>query len=192
MVQAAISEFGKVDVLINNAGPQPKPRRPLWEMTDEDWHSEMDVVLTSAFYCCRAVSRHMVERQQGKIINIASGFGLRGLRYEYTYCTGKGGMIQLTKALALTWAKNGINVNCIAPGFIGVRHSNTEEEQKFFEERGKFIPVGYVGSPEDVAYLAVFLASEASDYMTGAVVIIDGGAMAGGYAPAEYEPARAI
>lgn len=192
MVKAAISEFGKVDVLVNNAGPQPKPQRPLWEMTDEEWHSEMDVVLTSAFYCCRAVSRHMVERKQGKVINIASGFGLRGLRYEYTYCTGKGGMIQLTKALALTWAKDGINVNCIAPGFIGVRHSNTEEEERSLEERGRFIPVGYVGDPDEVAYLAVFLASEASNYMTGAVVIIDGGAMADGYAPAGHEPVRAI
>jgi NAD(P)-dependent dehydrogenase (short-subunit alcohol dehydrogenase family) len=83
-------------------------------------------------------------------------------------------------------------VNCIAPGFIGVRHSNTEEEQKALEERGRFVPVGYVGDPDEIAYLTVFLASEAASYMTGAVVIIDGGAMADGYAPGGYEPAGTI
>ena len=190
MVKTALLDFGKIDVLINNAGPgRPGAQKPLWEVTDQEWHSAMDLIVTGAFYCCRAVARHMIEKKRGKVINIASGFGLRARRYEYMYCTGKGGLIQLTRVLALTWARDGINVNCIAPGFIGVRHSNREEEAQGIEARGRLIPVGRAGSPEEVAHLAVFLASEASDYMTGEVVIIDGGALADGYAPAGYVPA---
>ncbi len=189
LVEKALSEFGQIDILINNAGPgRPGPYKPLWEVTDQDWHSAMDLILTSAFYCSRAVARHMVERKRGKIINIASGWGLRARSYEYMYCTGKGGLIQLTKVLAMTLARDGIKVNCIAPGFIGVRHLNTEEEIKEIEARGKLIPLGRAGFPEEVAYLSLFLASDASDYMTGEVVIIDGGALADGYAPIGYIP----
>jgi NAD(P)-dependent dehydrogenase (short-subunit alcohol dehydrogenase family) len=193
MVKGAVSEFGNIDVLINNAGPgravvrkELYPQKALWEVTDEEWHSALDLTLTSAFYCCRAVARYMIERKKGKVINIASGFGLRAVRYEYTYCTGKGGLIQLTKVLALTWAKDGINVNCIAPGFIGVRHSYTDEERQLIEAQGRFVPVGRAGAPEDIAHVAVFLASEASDYMTGEVVSVDGGALADGYAPGGF------
>jgi NAD(P)-dependent dehydrogenase (short-subunit alcohol dehydrogenase family) len=188
MVKKALSEFGQIDVLINNAGfGRPGPPKSLWEVTDQDWHGAMDLILTSAFYCCRAVARHMVERKKGKIINIASGWGLRARSYEYMYCTGKGGLIQLTKVLAMTWARDGIKVNCIAPGFIGVRQLNTEEELQDIEARGKLIPLGRAGYPEEVAHLALFLASEASDYMTGEVVIIDGGALADGYGPVGYK-----
>lgn len=187
MVKKTLSEFGKIDVLINNAGiGRPGPQKSLWEVTDEEWHTAMDLILNSVFYCCRAVGRHMVERKNGKIINIASGWGLRAKSYEYMYCTGKGGVIQLTKVLAMTWARNGIHVNCIAPGFIGVRHVGTEEEVQEIEARGKLIPLGRAGYPEEVAHLALFLASEASNYMTGEVIAIDGGALADGYAPVHY------
>jgi NAD(P)-dependent dehydrogenase (short-subunit alcohol dehydrogenase family) len=192
-LKKALLEFGKIDVLINNAGPgRPGLPKPLWEVSDQEWHSAMNLILTSAFYCCRAVARNMVERKEGKIINIASGWGLRARSHEYMYCTGKGALIQLTKVLALTWGRDGINVNCIAPGFIGVRHLNTEEELQAIEARGRLIPLGRAGSPEEVAHLALFLASEASDYLTGEVVIIDGGALADGYAPVGYISASSV
>jgi NAD(P)-dependent dehydrogenase (short-subunit alcohol dehydrogenase family) len=193
MVKTSISEFGKIDILVNNAGPgRPGPQKPLWEVTDQEWHTAMDLILTSAFYCSRAVGKHMIESKTGKIINIASGWGLRARRFQYMYCTGKGGLIQLTKVLAITWARDGINVNCIAPGFIAVRHTNKDEEVELIQERGKLIPAGRAGYPEEVASLAVFLASEASEYMTGDVVILDGGALADAYAPVDYLSANFV
>ncbi len=199
MVARTISEFGKVDILVNNAGIvrglegiDATPKQ-LWEITDHDWHLGIDTNLTGAFFCSRAVVKHMVERKKGKIINIASGFGLRGLRNEFMYCCGKGGVIQLTRVLALTFARDGINANCIAPGLIWhpdqySRPLSEEEVKESKEAKGRFIPNGRVGEAHEVGPLAVFLASDASDYATGGVFIIDGGALSAGYAPTGYAP----
>jgi 2-deoxy-D-gluconate 3-dehydrogenase len=199
MVARTISEFGKIDILVNNvgiirrAGGNDAMPKQIWELTDHDWHLGIDTNLTGAFFCSRAVAKHMVARKKGKIINIASGFGLRGLRNDFPYCCGKGGIIQLTRALAITFARDGINANCIAPGLIWhseqYSQSLSEEEVKEIKQaRGRFIPNGRVGESDEVGPLIVFLASDASDYVTGGVFIIDGGALSDGYAPTGYAP----
>ncbi len=187
MVEKAISEFGKVDILINNAGGGDQ-RKPIWDITDEEWRRGIDTNLTGTFYCCRAVSRHMVERKSGRVINIASGYGLRGDRDVFMYAAAKAGVILLTKSLALTWARDGIRVNCIVPGFFATAPMDIPEVRQYIESRGRFIPVGRVGEPREMGPLAVYLASDAADYVTGQIFIADGGGLAGGYATTGYAP----
>jgi NAD(P)-dependent dehydrogenase (short-subunit alcohol dehydrogenase family) len=194
MIDRTIEEFGAVDILINNAGVargiEPSPRDavpmepgPIWELTDEMWHQALDVNLTSTFYCARAVVRHMMERKGGKIINIASVAGLRAARSMYTYCSAKGGVVMFTKTLAITLARYGVNVNAIAPGFFRA----VENDPDFVAAQSRFIPLGRAGEPREIGPLAVYLASPASDYVTGECFIIDGGRCMG-YAPTGYAP----
>ena len=186
MVDACLRQFGRVDVLINNAGMTRNERLPIWEVSDEEWHRGIDANLSGAFYASRAVARHMVERGKGKIINVASGFGLRGGRDIYMYCCGKGGMIQLTRALAISLGRHGITSNTIVPGFIPTE--GTEDMQEAFPRSGDLIAVGHFGKPEDIGPIAVFLASGASDYMNGEVFTLDGGGTAGGLTPTGHAP----
>ena len=186
MVETTIAELGKVDVMINNAGRTNNPRIPIWEVTDEIWRSEIDVNLSGAFFCARAVSKHMAERGKGKIINVASGFGIRAGRDIYTYACGKGGMMQLTRTLAFSLARYGITANTIVPGFIPTR--GVESMRSGLPASGDSLPTGKLGKPEDMGPIAVFLSSDASDYMTGEMIILDGGAMAGGIAPTGHAP----
>ena len=125
----------------------------------------------------------MLEQGHGNIVNTASAQGLRGGRNNFMYGTAKAGVITLTKSLALTWARDGIRVNCIAPRLFAT-HRALEE----YEARGRRIPAGRVGRTSEIGPLVVYLASEASSYITGGVFIIDGGALAGGYAPTGYTP----
>ena len=188
LIAATLQHFGQVDVLINNAGAvQENVSKPLWDISDEEWNLVMDVNLTGAFYCARAVSRPMADRGKGKIINVASGFGLRGGRDIYMYCCSKGGMIQLTRVLSFNLARYGITANSIVPGFIPT--SSTESDIRGTLPRsGDFLPIGKLGRPEDLGPVAVFLASEASDYMTGEMIIADGGGLAAGLAPTGHAP----
>lgn len=187
MVAAVIQELGRVDILINNAGIvtgwQPKP---IWDITDQEWQLGLDTNLSGAFYCSRAVSRHMAERRSGVIINVSSGFGIRAMRDNYPYCCAKAGVILLTKTLALSLNHYNIRVNCIAPGF----HATIPQAQEH-SYGGRFIPLGRIGDPREIAGLALFLASDASSYITGEVFIADGGGLAGGYAPTNFTPATA-
>ncbi len=186
LMNTAIEEFGKVDVLINNAGiVRGQGATPIWEITDEDWHIGIDTNMSSAFYCARAIARHMVERGQGKIINVSSGFGYRGGRDNYMYCVGKGGVVQLTRTLATSLGRYGISSTCIVPGFVPTTGT---DESRLTLPRGEFIPVGRVGHPHELGAVAVFLASSASDYMNGEAFVIDGGGLAGGVAPTGYAP----
>ena len=192
MVDSALSELGKIDILVNNAGFVEVPK-PIWEVTDEDWHYGMNGNITGAFYCCRAVMKHMVEQGRGKVINIASTIGLRGAPGNYIYCCAKGAVIQLTRTLALTVARHNIQVNAIAPGFFNTFPPDSQEAQRLFTpDKAKFIPVGRFGQPDEIGPLAVLLASSASDFITGEVFLIDGGVLAGGYAPTGYAPYIAI
>jgi 2-deoxy-D-gluconate 3-dehydrogenase len=184
MVAAAVEEFGRVDLLINNAGGgEDQLGKPLDQITDAEWRRGIDLNLSSQFYCARAVIPHMVAQQCGKIINIASGYGLRGERHNYMYACAKGGVIQLTRSLALTYAGDNIQTNCIVPGIF----PHNERLMKFFKG-GKFIPIGRVGFDEDLGPLAVFLASPASDHINGELIIIDGGGLAGGITPTGVMP----
>lgn len=186
LFQRTLGEFGKVDVLVNNAGiVRGQGSMPIWEITDEDWRLGIDTNLTGAFYCARAIARHMVERGSGKIINVSSGFGLRGGRDNYMYACGKGGILQLTRTLATSLGRYGVTSNCIVPGYIPTEGTAASRETL---PRGEFIPVGRVGRPQEIGPVAVFLASSASDYMNGELFIIDGGGLAGGFAPTGYAP----
>ena len=181
MVHSAMEEFGKVDVLINNAGiVREHKARPLWEISDAEWRVGIDVNLTSAFYCSRAVSEHMVKRGSGKIINVASGFGLRGGRDNYMYAAGKGGIVNFTRVLATSLSRYGVIATCVVPGFI----DTTEQGGK--DGRGEFIPIGRTGRAEEIGPVMVYLASDASNYTNGALFTLDGGALAGGYAPTGF------
>jgi len=195
LVEQTISELGRIDILINNAGiVRSQQMKPLWEITDEEWHLGIDVNLSSAFFCCRAVGKYFTERNSGKIINVASGEGFRGVRDNFMYTCAKGGVLQLTRTLAITWAPYNIQVNCIVPGFVDTATLQPQEIKSAMEQRratgsGRvFIPVGRLGVPEDIASLALFLASEASDYVTGGYFAADGGGLTGGCATTGYAP----
>jgi NAD(P)-dependent dehydrogenase (short-subunit alcohol dehydrogenase family) len=184
MVQDAIAKFGRVDILVNNAGITSRGRGKTFpELDDEDWRVGIDVNLSSAFYCSRAIIEHFLEHGGGRIINLASGWGMRAGRNNFMYSVAKGGVIQLTKALAMTYARDNIRCTCIAPGLIpkGI-DLNAREQYNSVQ------PLGRVGWPREMGPLAVFLASEASDYMSGETVLLDGGSIAGGLLPAGYAP----
>ena len=186
MIARTLEHFGKVDVLINNAGRTGNAPMAIWDISDEEWRGAIDTNLSGAFFCARAVSRHMVDRGQGKIINVASGFGLRGGRDIYTYTCGKGGMIQLTRTLAMSLGRYGVTSNSIVPGFIPTQGVDAMREG--LPRSGDVIPTGKLGTPEDMGPIAVFLASDASSYMNGEMIVLDGGGLAGSYAPTGHAP----
>ena len=186
LMQTCLDRFGKIDVLVNNAGAvSDNVRKPIWDLTDEEWDRIMKVNLTGAFYCSREVSQTMVDQRHGKIINVASGFGLRGGRDIYIYCCSKGGMIQLSRVLSFNLARYGITANTIVPGFVP---TGTDTMSASVPRSGEFLPTGKLGKPEDFGPLAVYLASPASDYMTGEMFIADGGGLAGGVTPTGHAP----
>ena len=186
LIERSLAEFGKIDVLINNAGiVRGQGAIPLWDITDEDWRVGMDTNITGSLYCSRAVSRHMVDRGGGKIINVSSGFGLRGGRDNFMYTCAKGAVVQLTRTLATSLGRYGITSTCIVPGFIPTEGTR---EDRMNLPAGRFIPLGRVGDPPEIGAVAVFLSSDASDYMNGEMIHVDGGALAGGYAPTGYAP----
>jgi 2-deoxy-D-gluconate 3-dehydrogenase len=172
-----LGEFGRLDILINNAGTIR--RAPALEYSEEDWASVLEVNLSSVFRLSQAAGRHMMERGSGKIINIASLLSFQGGVTVPAYAASKGGVAQLTKALANEWARHNINVNAIAPGYM--RTDNTaalqsdETRNRQILER---IPAGRWGEPSDLAGAAVFLSSPAGDYLHGHILVVDGGWLA--------------
>ncbi len=176
MIDLTVKEFGKIDIMLNNAGFGIA--RNALEVTEEDWDSILDTNLRGMFFCSQAAAKHMVDQGSGKIINIASGAGLRGLKYEVPYSASKGGVINMTRALALEWARHKINVNAIAPAWFPLEsHSGTYAEDEMKKKLLKHIPLRRFGEPSELGGLVVFLASKASDYITGECVVIDGGAL---------------
>ncbi len=187
LMQTCLDRFGKIDVLLNNAGAvSDNVRKAIWDLTDEEWDRIMKVNLTGAFYCSREVSQTMVDQGGGKIINVASGFGLRGGRDIWMYCCSKGGMIQLSRVLSFNLARYGITANTIVPGFVPTGATDTMSAS--LPRGGEFLPTGKLGKPEDFGPLAVYLASPASDYMTGEMFIADGGGLAAGINPTGHAP----
>ena len=171
-VKKILDNFGKLDILVNNAGITRD--NLMLRMSEADWDSVLDVNLKGAFNCIKAVSRSMLKKRSGKIVNMASIIGIMGNAGQANYSASKGGLIALTKTVAKEFGSRGINVNAIAPGFI-----KTAMTEKLSEEARQrllgFIPLGRMGQAEDVAKLALFLACEDSGYITGQVVQVDGG-----------------
>jgi 2-deoxy-D-gluconate 3-dehydrogenase len=177
LVAQTLERFGSIDILINNAGTIR--RAPAVDYSDDDWAAVIEVNLSSVFRLSKLAGKHMIENGRGgKIVNIASLLSFQGGITVPAYAASKGGVAQLTKALANEWAKHKINVNAIAPGYM--RTANTaalqadETRNRQILER---IPAGRWGEPDDVAGAAVFLSSRASDYINGHIMVVDGGWM---------------
>ncbi|HYU19717.1 MAG TPA: SDR family oxidoreductase [Chloroflexota bacterium] len=179
LVSSALERHGKIDILVNAAGVT-------WgavseEMPLDRWRSVMDVNATGTFICCQAVGRLMLARESGRIINVASIAGLVGQSPEVMnavgYTASKGAIIALTRDLGVKWARRGVTVNAIAPGFFPTRMSRPLLEQN--ESRlASLSPMGRLGRPSELKGVAVLLASDASSYITGQVIAVDGGATA--------------
>jgi 3-oxoacyl-[acyl-carrier protein] reductase len=176
-VDAAVArverEWGRLDVLVNNAGITGRSF-PIWELTDEDWQRVIDVDLTSVFLCCRAAVKVMLRQGSGRIVNIASIAGKEGNPTLVPYSTAKAGVIGLTKALAKEVATRGILVNAVAPAVIGTALLKQMEPSTVDLLVSK-IPMGRVGTPEEVAALVAWLASDECTFSTGAVYDLSGG-----------------
>ena len=173
----AAHEIGKVDILINNAGTIR--RAPATEYSDEDWDAVISTNLNGVFQFCRGVGKEMVARGEGKIVNIASLLTFQGGITVPAYAASKGGVGQLTKALANEWAAKGVQVNAIAPGYIAT--DNTAALRADKDRNASIlarIPTGRWGRAEDIAGAAVFLSSPAADYVNGHILTVDGGWMA--------------
>jgi 2-deoxy-D-gluconate 3-dehydrogenase len=177
LVQETVAGLGALDVLVNNAGLIR--RAPAAHTTDEDWETVLQVDLGSVFRLCRAAGRHMLERGSGKIVNIASLLSFQGGIRVPAYTAAKSAVAGLTRALGNEWAPRGIGVNAIAPGYMVTDNtealrSDPERSRQILER----IPAGRWGEPRDIVGAAVFLASPASDYVSGHVLVVDGGWMA--------------
>lgn len=174
MVESALEAFGRIDILVNNAGINI--RKPLEEFDEASWDLVQGANLKAPFLCARAVARHMKKQGSGRIINLASMLGQVALPERSAYCASKGGVIQLTKVLALELAAHNITVNAICPGPIATELNipvmNNPQANQFFLNH---IPLGRWGKPEELGGAIIFLASDASSFMTGAALTIDGG-----------------
>lgn len=176
LVEETVAHFGAIDILVNNAGIVR--RSPAAEHSEEDWARVIEVNLFSVFRLTQHAGRHMLKQGSGKIVNIASLLTFQGGITVPSYAAAKGGVGQLTKAFANEWAGKGVNVNAIAPGYMDT--DNTEALRKNPERARQIlerIPAGRWGQPEDLAGAAVFLASSASNYMHGHILVVDGGWM---------------
>lgn len=172
MVKETINTFGKIDILVNNAGITRD--NLLMRMKEEDWDAVMNINLKGVFVCTKAVSRIMMKQKSGKIINMTSVVGVMGNAGQANYSAAKAGVIGFTKSMAKELASRGITVNAIAPGFINTDMTAVLSEQ-VKEDLAEKIPVGRLGSPEDVAAAVAFLASDLASYITGQTLNVDGG-----------------
>ena len=191
LIEACLDEFHRIDVMLSNAGigDARGQSSEFWDVTDEDWRDTLDVNLSSAFYCARAASKAMVDRGAGGvIINVASGTGLRGNPTGFAYGAAKAGVIAFTKSLAVMLQPYHIRANCIIPGFVAQRPADNEQVAAYLGARARYFPVQRIGEAWELGPLAVYLASEASSYVTGQGFVIDGGGLAGGVGPVGFAP----
>ena len=177
MVQRSLTEFGKIDILVNNAGISAVADAEA--MTREQWQSVIDTNLTSLFFCAQCAARQMLRQGSGKIINIASMYGISASSYVFqaSYVTSKAGVLGLTRELSVEWAPRGLHVVALAPGFF--RSDQTiwafEQNQELGQKLLAKVPMGRMGKLEELEGTIVYLASPASDYMAGQALILDGG-----------------
>lgn len=184
MVMAVERELGEIDILVNNAGVNVgKQRRPVYEFEDADWHRIIRIDLDGVFYCSRVVSAGMVKRRRGAIVNIGSVLGLVPIRLQCAFSAAKAGMLNFTRSHALEVGPYGVRVNGIAPGSILTEGTKTlfynEEARRMSESLISHIPLGRPGETEDIANAVLYLASDAASYVTGHVLVVDGGWTAG-------------
>jgi 2-deoxy-D-gluconate 3-dehydrogenase len=174
MVETAVKEMGRIDILANIAGVNI--HKAAEEMTEKEWDFVLDINLKALFFCCQSVGKVMLQQGGGRIINMSSSFGVVGFAGRTAYASSKAAVSNLTRTLALEWSSKGINVNAIAPGpvWTEARHelfSNPEFRANLLEK----IPINRIAKPVEMVGPALFLASEASSYMTGETVLVDGG-----------------
>lgn len=179
MAERTVQEFGKIDVLVNNHGASF--RAPVEKISLNGWNAVVSINLNGVFLCCQAVGKYMIERQQGVIVNIASIAGVRGSQMMSHYGAAKAAVINFTTTLALEWAPYNIRVNCIAPGpvetegYLDVLHRTNPNADAVYRNVASRVAMGRWGRVEEIAYPTVFLASEASSFMTGTTINVDGG-----------------
>lgn len=174
LIDKAADTFGTVDVLVNNAGVNIA--KPAMEVTEADWDTVLDLNLKSAFFASQAAAKYMLAQKSGRIINIASQMAFVGYIKRAAYCSSKGGMVQMTKALAVEWAKEGVKVNAVAPTFI-----ETEFTAKMFEDKAfkkdveSRILLDGLAQPKDISGAVLYLASDLANFVTGETIKVDGG-----------------
>ena len=175
-----MARFGRVDILVNNAGINI--RKPPHELSLAEWRQVIDTNLTSAFLASKAAYPHMLKQGGGKVINIGSMMSLFGAAYAPAYSASKGGIVQLTKATAVAWAKDNIQVNAVLPGWIDTELTQRARQQvnTLHDSVLRRTPAGRWGEWDDMGGVAVFLASAASDFVTGTAIPVDGGFAAQG------------
>lgn len=174
LIEKTVAEFGSIDILINNAGTIR--RSPAVEYSQTDWDEVIAVNLSAAFRLSQLAARHMLKAGRGKIVNVASVLSFQGGILVPAYAAAKGGLAQLTKALANEWAAKGVNVNAIAPGYMATDNTQAlRDDPQRSRQILERIPAGRWGDPSDLAGAAVFLSSAASDYVHGHLLVVDGG-----------------
>jgi 2-deoxy-D-gluconate 3-dehydrogenase len=175
MVDQTVAAFGRLDILVNNAGTNI--RHPLHELDEADWHTVIDTNLSSAFLCCKAVYPVMKRQGGGKIINIGSMMSIFGASFAPAYAASKGGIVQLTRSIASSWARDNIQANAVLPGWIDTDLTRGARQQVpgLHDNVLRRTPAGRWGTIDDMSGVAVFLASPASDFVTGTAIPVDGG-----------------
>src|ERR1700712_326326 len=175
LIAAATEKYGRIDILVNNAGTSV--RKMPQDLSEDEWHHVLDTNLTSAFFCSQAAYPEMVKARGGKMINIGSMMSLFGAPYAVAYASSKGGIVQMTRAMATAWAKDNIQVNAVLPGWIDTDLTKRARQQVdgLHDSVQKRTPHGRWGTSDDMAGIAAFLASSASDFVTGTAIPVDGG-----------------
>ncbi len=178
MVSKAMEQYGKIDILVNNAGINIV--KPFLKITEDDWDAVLNTNLRGNFHCCQAVGKGMIEQKSGSIINMVSVFGLRGFMNLAPYVASKGAIVQLTKSLAIEWARFNVRVNAVAPSYIETEMTkrDIEADERVLQYNLSKIPMKRGGKPDELGGIAVFLASDASSFITGETVAVDGGWLA--------------
>lgn len=174
MVEKVYQWHNRLDILVNSAGINIQ--RVATDVTEEEWDKVISTNLKGSFFCCQAAGKKMIAQRKGKIINITSQMSFVGYYKRAAYCASKGGVAQFTKVLAVEWAPYNINVNCVAPTFIYTPLTAPMFEDKdFYDDVLNRIPMRKIGKPEDVTGAVIYLASDASDLVTGSTILVDGG-----------------